>query len=389
MKPAEKIRWLIPEQELEAGALTQIWNCAGFDFVLKMAVMPDAHQGYGLPIGGVVLTDNIISPSWVGYDMGCGMTLIVTGIHKDDMFPDKRERIRIRDALISGIPMGVGVKRNDKTALQYKERFPNASGSKDLGKEINANLKYHYGTLGSGNHFIEIGYNQNDMVCITVHSGSRGVGYITARHYMSTYGKRPGTDGAFFDLNEDLGQAYLEDMNFFLEFALENRKLLMSDILDIISIPYQDKGKLMNSMINENHNHAIITEDGVLHRKGATEANKGQYGVIPANMRDGIYVTVGKGNDEFLSSSSHGAGRVMSRSKANKLLDLKEFQNKMEDADVVCVATKGTLDESPDAYKDIDTVIKYQEGVVLDVTDRIMPLINVKSDDKNTRKRRK
>jgi tRNA-splicing ligase RtcB len=129
-------------------------------------------------------------------------------------------------------------------------------------------------------------------------------------------------------------------------------------------------------MINENHNHAIITEDGVLHRKGATPADKGQIGVIPGNMKDGVYVTVGLGNEEYLSSASHGAGRRFSRRKAKETISISDFENDMKG--IVCKVDNGTLDESPSAYKDINMVIERQEGIVIEVVDYLKPLVNIK-----------
>jgi tRNA-splicing ligase RtcB len=168
-------------------------------------------------------------------------------------------------------------------------------------------------------------------------------------------------------------------MNFALEYALENRLTMMKEILKILGFTEREIQKLIKKkLINENHNHAVITEEGILHRKGATPAEEGQYGIIPANMRDGVYVTVGLGNKEFLSSASHGAGRVLSRRKAKEMIDLKEFKKVMEMADIVANVSEKTKDEAPFAYKDINKVIQAQEGVVIKVVDVVKPVINIK-----------
>ncbi len=130
-------------------------------------------------------------------------------------------------------------------------------------------------------------------------------------------------------------------------------------------------------MINENHNHAVVTDEGVLHRKGATPAELDQPGIIPANMKDGVYITRGLGNREYLSSASHGCGRRMGRNQAKKQLDLDNFRRQMKD--VVSIADRSTLDEAPDAYKSIEEVLAMQEGIVIDVTDFVRPLINIKA----------
>lgn len=172
-------------------------------------------------------------------------------------------------------------------------------------------------------------------------------------------------------------------MYFAQEYALENRKQMMLEILDIMKLPKSLKG-----MINENHNHAIVLKDGiVLHRKGATPADKGQLGVIPGNMKDGVYITSGLGNEEYLSSASHGAGRKYSRSGAKKNLDINKFRNQMKD--VVCVVDENILDEAPDAYKDLTAVIDRQKGVVIDVVDFVKPLINVKASEEDKREKKR
>ena len=153
---------------------------------------------------------------------------------------------------------------------------------------------------------------------------------------------------------------------------------MISDLLALMEIPDHEIKRLIKEvMINENHNHAIVRGDGtVLHRKGATPADKGQPGIIPANMRDGIYLTEGLGNETYLSSASHGAGRMMSRNEANRKLKLEDFKLTMQG--IVARVDKGTLDEAPFAYKEIYAVIAAQEGVVIKVRDHLQPIINIK-----------
>jgi len=220
------------------------------------------------------------------------------------------------------------------------------------------------------NHFIEIGENLKGKITITLHSGSRKTGHLICTYYM---GRADLVDkdlpNGFLHIDSDTGKQYIQDLNYCLDYALENRKKMLEEILKIMKLPVS----LMNKMINENHNHAVLKDGLVLHRKGATPADKNQLGVIPGNMRDGVYITEGLGNEEYLSSASHGAGRKYSRSKAKQKLDMDIFKKQMHG--IICVCDENILDECPDAYKKIENVIKMQEGIVVKVIDYSKPLI--------------
>ncbi len=363
----EKIKSLIQLDSIEPEALKQIYDVASLDIVKKLAIMPDVHTGYDLCIGGVALVEGHISPSFVGYDIGCGMCFVDTGIKAEEMFKTKKEREEVAKKIYKEIPVGKNIR---KKPLDY-EKFRSASGDSSLEKKVNDKLFHSLGTLGSGNHFIEIGENLEGNACITIHSGSRNIGHTIASYYMKK--------GRFLPLDSFWGKAYLEDMNFALDYALENRLTMMKIVLKVLDFTEKEIDRIIRkTLINENHNHAVLTDEGVLHRKGATPAEEGQKGIIPANMRDGVYITVGLGNTEFLSSASHGAGRVLSRRKAKELIDIKEFKKVMEMADIVAKVDSSTLDEAPFAYKDINQVIKAQEGIVIKVVDQVRPLINIK-----------
>jgi len=181
----------------------------------------------------------------------------------------------------------------------------------------------------------------------------------------------------FLHLNSEAGQQYLSDMNFALDYALENRRVMMKEVLSLFGYNSHEINNLIHThMVNENHNHAIINSDKVLHRKGATPAEKGQIGIIPGSMKSGVYVTEGLGNEEYLSSSSHGAGRKMSRTKAKEAITMDRFEKQMHG--IIAKIEKSTRDEAPDAYKDLSKVIKSQEGIVIKTIDHSTPLINVK-----------
>lgn len=382
MKIEDKIEWLIPKEEVEQGALDQIYNVAEIDLVKKMAIMPDVHQGYDMPIGGVALIDNHISPAYIGYDEGCGMCYVDTHIPVEDMFQDEREKINIYNMINKEIPMGVGV--GHSTPQEYK-KFISASGNKELDEIINHKIVTQLYSLGSGNHFLEVGITQSGTVSVTIHSGSRGAGWKSSDYYMKLEkkegvvktGKNKKGEDTFclLDYDSDLGKAYYEDLNFFLQYALDNRKGMMRDIIKILGC---DWNLYENAMINKTHNHAEITEDGILHRKGATSSYENEMGIIPGNMRDGVWIVKGLGNETFLNSSSHGAGRTKSRKQAKKDTTMEQFSDSM--TGIIAKVTEKTLDESPFAYKDIKKVIERQEGVVIDVIDKTKPIINIKAE---------
>ena len=372
MNNEDKLVTLIPLVEIEESAQQQIQDVLNQSFLIKLAVMPDVHAGYHMPIGGVALLDNVISPSFTGYDIGCGISHIRTHLKIEDLDDLQELYVKIKDT----IPNGEG--QEQKVYMEYPD-FPNASNNIDLFQKVQAKLHTQLSSMGGGNHFLELGTNPDGFVCVTIHSGSRNPGHSVGGYYMKL-AKTNDTDlpEGFFHLNSELGQAYLTDMNFMLDFALANRKMMMEQILMLMGTSSFGVGVYINNdMINENHNHAIVNPDGtVLHRKGATSADKGQFGVIPGNMRDGVYVTIGLGNEEYLSSASHGAGRTMSRKKARESIELDTFKTQMEG--IVSGVEESILDEAPDAYKNIDHVIKLQEGIVIDVLYKTKPILNVK-----------
>lgn len=361
-----KLELTLPYSEIEQGAKDQIENILNEPSLLKLAIMPDVHMGYDLPIGSVALTDRRIFPSWVGYDIGCGMCCLRTDVFAKDVLGDNEKKESIFKAIYAAIPTGVKKGGSFQEAVDYPE-FVSALNDEEFSSDMNQRKSRQLGTLGSGNHFLEIGVNQFDKVAITVHSGSRGLGHGIATKYMKF------SNGEGLEVNSELGKAYIQDMNYALQFALDNRRVMIMRVMDILKLDYNSY-----RTINENHNHAEILEGGkVLHRKGATPAENGKLGIIPANMRDGVFITNGLGNEQFLNSASHGAGRVMSRSKAKKNLNMGEFLKSMHS--VVAKVQESTLDEAPMAYKDINVVLEHQEGVLINVIDNFKPIINVKA----------
>jgi len=369
----DKLKSLVPIHELEQSAQQQIYNALDLDFLVKLAIMPDCHTGYTLPIGGVALLDDVISPEYVGYDIGCGMCFMELRIKAKDF--SQKEKEKIFEQIYREIPVGFNSR---KKPMSYQE-FNSASGSQELVNKVHSKLFIQLGTLGGGNHFIEIGENRKGFSTITIHSGSRNIGHSIASYYMKL-SKITDIDlpQGFFHLYSEVGQEYLKDMNFALDYALENRKIMMKKVLSILGYNDHEINTLVQfHMVNENHNHAVVEKDNkVLHRKGATQANLGQIGIIPGSMKTGVYVTEGLGNEEYLNSSSHGAGRTMSRKKAKKSITLTRFKKEM--AGIVAKVDNSTKDESPYAYKNLNKIIEEQEGIVIKTIDYCKPLINVK-----------
>lgn len=361
-------------EALEQEALDQFESAMQQDFVVKGALMPDAHAGYSLPIGGVVAARGMIVPAWVGYDIGCGMCATKTNYKKADIIEHRDE---IFDAIYAAIPIGLGKQNIKDTEWNDVRKFIISDTAKEI---FDRNGLKQLGSLGSGNHFIEIGYGNDDGVWIIVHSGSRGIGHAIASHYMKVASGDGKAREGHFGLREDCddGIEYEADLNFCLHFALENRLEIIRRVNNVIS-RYCGGNADFDTIINRNHNHAEYKDGLWIHRKGATHAEDGMLGVIPGNMRDGSFIVSGLGNPDSLWSSSHGAGRVLGRKAAQKALKLEDFSATM--GDVKALVTQDTLDESPFAYKDIFDVMRMQAGLV-EVVDHIRPLINIKAGEK-------
>lgn len=355
---------------LEDEALAQFNSAMELDFVVKGALMPDAHTGYALPIGAVVATKDVIVPSWVGYDIGCGMSATkVLGVKKDDVQNHKQA---IFDLIYKYVPVGFNISDFDT---------PHSTSRLTTAGMAIAKHKNHtraLGTLGGGNHFIEIGYDGDDGVWIVVHSGSRGVGHGIASYYIRTAhpeGKLiDGHYGLLVDSSD--GQDYVNDLNWCLDYALHNRERITRKVgVAMCNSLNRDVRIDYDNMINRNHNHAEYKDGLWIHRKGATHAEKGMLGVIPGNMRDGSFVVRGMGNPDSLCSSSHGAGRVLGRKEAKRQLSVEDFAETMKG--ITARVSESTLDESPFAYKNIFEVMELQKDLV-EVVEHILPIVNIK-----------
>jgi tRNA-splicing ligase RtcB len=366
--------WL---SDIEDGALQQAKDLANLPFVYKhIAIMPDSHQGYGMPIGGVMATEGVIVPNAVGVDIGCGMAVSKTSIVDVDTETIKRVMQRIRDL----IPVGF----NHQKEAQVWSGFDEAPDLKIIQQELNS-ARSQLGTLGGGNHFIEIQKGDDGHIWIMLHSGSRNFGLKAAAEYHKKaqylcdkwFSKIPNKDLAFLPIESNEGNDYYYAMNYCLRFAKESRSLMMNRVIESL---FLETGATVLWELDIHHNYAAFEhhfgKDVLVHRKGATRARLGEPGIIPGSMGTNSYITEGLGNEDSFMSSSHGAGRRMGRNDAVRTLSLADEQEKMAGI-VHGLRTAKDLDESPGAYKDIDVVMENQKDLVK-ILYKLTPLASIK-----------
>ncbi|MCL7488628.1 MAG: RtcB family protein [Desulfobulbaceae bacterium] len=376
--------WL---DDIEEGALGQARNLANLPFVYKhIAVMPDAHFGYGMPIGGVMATEDVIIPNAVGVDIGCGMCAMQTSLQ--DLSSDKLKEIMA--GIRKTIPLGF---KHHKHA-QDKSRMPGGRDGAPLSSLPVISREYtnaltQLGTLGGGNHFIEIQKGSDGHIWIMVHSGSRNLGYRVANYYNRLaieLNSRWGTkipkswQLAFLPLSSEPGRQYRQEMEFCVEFALANRKLMMERVQDVIAAVAAPV--TFSGFINIAHNYAAMethfSRNVIVHRKGATSAREGELGIIPGSQGTPSYIVRGRGNTDSFTSCSHGAGRKMGRREAQRRLDLEAETSRLDKQGILhSIRHKKDLDEAAGAYKDIDKVVEEQIDLV-EVVVSLRPLAVVK-----------
>ena len=372
---SDRLRLTVPWEDIEDSSKEQLEETLRNPRLVTLVVLPDVHWGMNVCIGTVALMRDVIVPSFVGVDIGCGMLHLNTRRRAEELglvsFEAKKELFRRMQKII---PHGKG-KGNKAAAPPYPIALESSAMSRKEQKQVNFRACHDWGTLGGGNHFIEIGVNDKGEVGLTLHSGSRSPGYNIAHYYIKAAAERNPCAAPFFDITSELGQAYYRDMLWALDFAAANRLRMAEKLLPLFGL---DESRLC-SAIEKTHNHAVWDKETnrVLHRKGATPADAGEYGVIPGSQLDGVYVTKGLGNAHFLCSSSHGAGRAMSRGEAFRFESNEKF--KMLMADVVCRTDAKVQDEAPWAYKDIHAVVQNQvENGQVAVIDYFKPIIVVK-----------
>ena len=364
--------------------MEQFRACYSEPYVVKASLMPDAHVGYVAPIGAVLATRDYLVPAWVGYDIGCGMT--AAKLPKNILKSLKEKVQLIYENVKRRVPMGLGNTHTSDSEITKETRKQYGIILSDFKKgpydrrvlqflESGKALR-SLGTLGHGNHFISLNSDSKGVPWIVVHSGSRGVGHWIATLYMKkSSGKEEGFEETYPLLSSSKeGKEYQNLLEFGLEFAKLNRLEMVRQAVLVIENLLGKKIKFI-IWTNKNHNHALKETGLFVHRKGATPAKKGERGIIPANMRDGSFLVIGKGNKDFISSSSHGAGRALSRKKAKETIDLSSFSKEMEKAGVTGNFSLDSLDEAPEAYKNIYKVLDMQKESIR-VVSHLKPFVN-------------
>jgi len=359
----------------EDGALAQAKNIAKLPFAHKhIALMPDTHQGFGMPIGGVLAAEGTIIPNAVGVDIGCGV--IATRTTLKDI--ERADLKLILGAIRKDIPLGFN---HRKTPLEIED-VP--KGAKIVAQEHKSARK-QVGTLGGGNHFIEFQKGSDGYIWFMVHSGSRNLGKKVCDHYNAlakeTMNSGKGFivpkawDLAYLNTDSKGGQDYIVEMEYCLRFAKLNREIMSNVIAEILE---DVTGGKPAESFNVHHNYARrehhYGKDVWVHRKGATSAKAGEMGIIPGSQGTKSYMVKGKGNPLSFESCSHGAGRIMGRKQAEKTLNLEREIEKL-DAQGILHAIRGVrdLDEAAGAYKDIDIVMEEQKDLV-DIFVELTPL---------------
>jgi len=348
-------------KQIEEGALKQAVNLSKLPFVYShIAIMPDVHEGYGMPIGGVLASKNFIIPNAVGVDIGCGVIAVKTDIS----YMEEEKIKKVLGVVRELVP--VAFKHHKKP--QQWDGFMSAPQIEIIEKEL-ASAQCQIGTLGSGNHFISIEKGSDGYIWLMVHSGSRNIGLKVARHYNTIAKKIDKIVPKEFDLaslecDSVEGQEYTAAMIFCLDFAEANRDMVIARFYN--AFKKVTGSKEIARIVKAHHNYAAVEkhfgEELVIHRKGANSAKKGELGVIPGSMGTPSYIVEGLGNPESFMSCSHGAGRVMSRKQANKTITEDAANIAMKG--IVFGRWHGDYSEAPMAYKDIDEVMENQKNLV-------------------------
>jgi tRNA-splicing ligase RtcB (3'-phosphate/5'-hydroxy nucleic acid ligase) len=374
---------------LEAETKGQAEKASRLPFIFPhIALMPDAHLGKGATVGSVIPTLGAIIPAAVGVDIGCGMAAVRTQYHRDELQPGLA---KLRTAIENAVPLSAGSYNTSVTGTARKRLDELAAKADKAGFEpgrFAGNWELQLGTLGSGNHFIEVTADEKGQVWLFLHSGSRGVGNKIATHHIKVAqeaAKRwwidlPDPDLAYLAEGTDEFWTYIRQLRWAQDFALANRDEMMDRVVDcfaeFVGGPVHELERVQchhNYTEQETHFGRKVW----LSRKGAINAEKGRPGLIPGSMGDASYVVVGKGNPVALNSSPHGAGRQLSRSKARKTFTREQLREAMKGIEYR--DTDAFLDEIPGAYKPIDVVMQDADDLV-EVRHTLRQIVNVKGD---------
>ena len=394
---ARTLMWA-QESEIDAAALQQLRNIARLEWVHGVRVMPDVHLGKGATVGSVIAMRGAVAPAAVGVDIGCGMESVRTDLTAADLPDDLRA---LRSAIEAAVPVGFTAHKNP---VQVNKLAPGPSGVAtptlrtgwdrfwsafdDLDEAVaprESKAHKQMGSLGGGNHFIEVCLDQDDQVWILMHYGSRNIGKEIAERHMAVARKLPHNqnlvdrDLAVFLANTSEMAAYRHDLTWAQEYAARNRAVMLALVCEAVGKQFPTREVAFDTPISCHHNYVAEEKiDGVpmlVTRKGAVRAGAGDMALIPGSMGTRSYVVRGKGNPESFQSASHGAGRRMSRNAAKRQFSVADLVAQTEG--VESRKDAGVLDEIPAAYKNIDEVIEAQHDLV-DVVATLRQVLCVK-----------
>lgn len=356
-------------KDIDPAAIKQMDDALSLPISVKGALMPDAHLGYGLPIGGVLVTDNAVIPYAVGVDIACRMRISILGTPVSEY---QKNRGKYKIALEKETMFGVG--KEFSIQKQHKVMDENWFFCKQV-KSLKDKAFKQLGTSGAGNHFAEfgiltlekdeLGIQKGEYLAFLTHSGSRGAGASIAKHYSDLAKKIHNNlpknlhNLAWLDMDKEEGQEYFKAMELMGKYSSANHEVIHDSVLNSL-------GEEVLCFVENHHNFAfkekIGNRDYIVHRKGATPANKGVLGVIPGSMATPGFIVRGKGNELSLNSAAHGAGRKMSRKAAKKRFEFSELNKLLKKKQVTLISAG--LDEVPMAYKDIEEIMDQQKDLV-------------------------
>lgn len=368
---------------LEDSAQAQAENLANTPYAYHhIALMADCHQGYGMPIGGVLAANGVVVPNAVGVDIGCGVCAVQTNLtHLDQKDIDKifGGSSTNQGGIRAAIP--VGFNKHSKKQEEYRMPDTNDEWNTPIVNNNYEAARKQIGTLGGGNHFIELQKGDDGFIWVMIHSGSRRLGFEVAKHYNkiavelnaywhSSVPKK--WELAFLPEDSAEYSLYLAEMTYCVEYAKANRWHMLNAVLDVLFGVVG--GSLRNASIDIAHNYAIMEhhygKNVMVHRKGATRAREGEFGIIPGSQGTASYIVRGLGNKESFESCSHGAGRRMGRKQACRELDFDAEKRRLDALGVVhSIRSQKDLDEAPGAYKDITEVMSNQEDLIEIITE--------------------
>jgi tRNA-splicing ligase RtcB len=391
------VKMWVGDMEVEEAAIQQIMNISQLPILAgHMAIMPDVHMGKGATVGSVIPTRSAIIPAAVGVDIGCGMIAAMTNLKAEDL---PTSLFSLRNAIERDVP--VGFNEHDKgipsvsgpyadilrkNLRKTMDDFDTLTLKKNLGRADEKKIARQIGTLGGGNHFIEICLDTQNRVWIMLHSGSRGIGNqigtVAIELAKEQAAKRawglPDQDLAWLDEGTPEFEAYIEAMHWAQDYARFNRDTMMNLVVAAMLRKFPTM-KILGEVVNCHHNFTSLEEHfGTkmwITRKGAVSAKQGQMGIIPGSMGAKSFIVQGKGNHDSYCSCSHGAGRKMSRNQAKKLFDVAAMEAQTQG--IECRKDSGVIDEIPAAYKDIDQVMAAQSELV-DVVHTLKQVLCVK-----------